>query len=98
MPYTQRSRKRSMVTFRVEPEVKRELSRLAKKDKKSLAALMRELAHKRIETENREEYEAEARRQSLEIAERARTPDTDDHRMMRELEGDLEWFFDEPKS
>ncbi|MGH7340788.1 MAG: ribbon-helix-helix protein, CopG family [Candidatus Rokuibacteriota bacterium] len=77
------------MTFRVDPALKAELTRLAAKDDKPLGELLRELARERVERERRREFEAEARRQSLAIAERARDPSTDEHALMRELEAEL---------
>lgn len=97
MPRTRRPRKREMVTFRVERNLKQKLAQIAQRDDTSLAGLMRELAEKCVEQEERREFQAEARRQSLEIAELARTSGTDEHAVMRELEGHMQWFLDEWK-
>lgn len=81
--------KADTVTFRVDPALKAELTRFAAQNDKSLGELLRELARERVDLERRREFEAEARRQSLAIAERARDPGTDEHAIMRELEVEL---------
>lgn len=95
MSHTRRPRKRDMVTFRVEQNLKQKLTRIAKNDDTSLAGLMRELAEKRVEQEERREFEAEARRQSLEAAKEAENPNSEEAKVMREIEGYLLYFLDE---
>jgi predicted transcriptional regulator len=89
MPNTSTLPKVDTVTFRVDPALKAELTRLAARSDQSLGQLLRQLARERVERERRREFEAEARRQSLSIAERARDPNTDEHALMRELEAEL---------
>lgn len=83
------------VTFRIDPALKAELTGLAEQHHKSLGELLREIARERVERERRLTFEAEARRQSLEAAAAARDPRTDEHRVMRELEADLDEFSNE---
>lgn len=59
---------RDTVTFRIDPELKEELIKLADQDQKSLGELMRELARDRVAQAERRAFEAEARRQCREIA------------------------------
>ncbi len=75
------------VTFRLDPELKAELTNLAERDHKSLGELLRELAGERVERERRRMFEAEARRQSLLIAARANDPNSDEAEVMRWIEG-----------
>lgn len=89
--------KADSVTFRIDPSLKAELSRLAERDRKSLGELLRDLARERVKLEHRRAFEAEARRQSLEAAAAARDPGTDEAAVMRELEADLAEFSDEWK-
>lgn len=77
------------VTFRVDPALKAELIRLAHQNDKSVGEFLRGLARNRVEQERRREFEAEAHRQSLAIAERARDPSTDEYAIMREMEAEL---------
>lgn len=83
------------VTFRLDHATKSKLTRLAKRDHRSLGALLRELAHERVIREQQRVFELEARRQSLEAAEAARDPESDEAKVMRELEDDLAEFADE---
>lgn len=89
MPHPSTTAKADTVTFRVDPALKSELARLAEQNDQSLGELLRELARERVALERRREFETEARRQSLAIAERARDPGTDEHSLMRELEAEL---------
>lgn len=89
MTHTSATTKANTVTFRVDPALKAELARLAERNDQSLGELLRELARERIALERRRAFAAEARRQSLAIAERARDPSTDEHALMRELEAEL---------
>lgn len=89
MPRTNALTKGESVTFRIDSTLKAELTRLAERDRKTLGELLRELAQERLDREHRRAFEAEARRQSAAIAERARTPGTDEYAIMRELEADL---------
>jgi predicted transcriptional regulator len=71
------------VTFRIDPALKAELARVAEQDRKSLGELLRELVRDRVAQERRRAFEAEARRQSLLIAERARDPNSDEAEVTR---------------
>lgn len=95
MPHATTAHNGESVTFRLDPVLKAELMRLAEQDNKSLGELLRELARERVAREQRRLYEAEARRQSLAIAERAARPGTDEYAIMRELEADLTNLDDE---
>lgn len=86
MPRSSTAHKADTVTFRLDPALKKQLTELAKRDAKSLGELMRELAQGRIEQERCREFEAEAHRQSLAIAERARDPNSDEAEVMRWIE------------
>jgi hypothetical protein len=85
------------VTFRIDPALKAALADLAEEESKPLGALLRELVRERVAQRRRREFEAEARRQSLEAAALARDPDSDEAAVMRELEADLVEFADEWK-
>lgn len=87
--------KADTVTFRLDSALKTELTRLAERSDRSLGELLRELARERVEQERRRALQAEARRQSMAIAERARDPNTDEYAMMRELEAEAASIADE---
>lgn len=74
------------VTFRIDPVLKSELTKLAERDAKSLGELMRELAQRRIDDEHHRAFAAEARRQSLLIAACAADPESDEAAVMRWIE------------
>lgn len=70
------------VTFRIDPDLKSELIKLADRDHKSLGGLLRELARDRLAQEKDSTFRAEARRQCLEIA-AARETDSDEAEVER---------------
>lgn len=86
-----------MVTVRLDPTLKADLVEVAKQESKTLGALLRELIRERVARKKRQEFEAEAHRQSLEAAAAAREPDSDEAQVMRELEAELEELADEWK-
>ena len=57
-----------MVTVRLDPALKADLAELAKRESKAMGELLRELIRERISRKKRQEFEAEAHRQSLEAA------------------------------
>ena len=86
MTYVNPPAKGDTVTFRLDPVLKAELTRLAEQDHKSLGELLRQLAGEHVERERRRTFEAEARRQSLLIAAHAGDPNSDEAEMMRWIE------------
>jgi predicted transcriptional regulator len=74
------------ITFRIGPEQKAKLTRLAERENKPVGELMRDLAEARLREEERRAWEAEARRQALAIAERAKDPKSDEARTMEWIE------------
>jgi uncharacterized membrane protein len=89
--------KAEIITFRVPTELKAAFADIAREESKPVGELLRELIRERIEQKKRREFEAEARRQSLEAAALAQDPDSDEAAVMRELEADLEEFSKEWK-
>jgi predicted transcriptional regulator len=87
--------KADTVTFRLDFALKRELTQLAEHSGQSLGELLRDMARERVAQERRQAMHAEARRQSMAIAERARDPNTDEYAMMRELEAEVANIADE---
>jgi predicted transcriptional regulator len=82
------------ITFRIDPEQKAKLTRLAERENKPVGELMRELAETRLRDEERRAWEAEARRQALAVAERAKDPMSDEARTMEWIEeasGGVDW-------
>lgn len=80
------------ITFRLDPGLKAALADLANRDRKSLGALLRDLARDRVDAEHYRSFEREARRQSRVAASMAREPGTDEHTVMREIEAELDEF------
>ena len=97
MPRTSPALKAETLTFRIEPKLKSALARIARAEHRPVGELLRDLVRARIERGRRRAFEAEARRESLILAEAARDPNSDEAAMMRELEADLAAFADEWK-
>ena len=62
-----------------------------------MGELLRELIRDHVVRKKRQEFEAEAQRQSLEAAAAARDPKSDEAQVMRELDLELGEFADEWK-
>lgn len=91
MPRTTTEPKVQVVTFRIDPALKADLSQLAERESKPVGELLRDLIRERVERQRRRDFEAEAHRQSLVIAAAARDPDSDEAATLRELDA----LFDE---
>lgn len=91
MARTTTDHKAEIMTFRVPAELKAAFADIAREESKPVGELLRELIRERIEQRKRREFEAEARRQCLEIAAAARDPNSDEAVVMRELDA----LFDE---
>ena len=77
-------------TFRLDPALKAELTHAASEARMPPAELVRSLVRAHLAGQERRAFEAEARRQSLAIAELALDPSSDEARVMAEIEADLE--------
>lgn len=86
MSRTTTESKAHVMTFRIDPALKADLSELARQESKPVGELLRELVRERVERQRRREFGAEAHGQSLEIA-AAHDPNSDETTMLRELEG-----------
>ncbi len=84
--------KAEVLTFRLDPLLKREVIRIARTEHKPVGELLRELVQERVDRKRRLAFEAEARRQSLLVAAAARDPNSDEAAVMRELDANLEEF------
>jgi len=80
------------VTFRIEKELKTAFAEIAAEESKSVGALLRELVRHCVERRARRHFEAEARRQSLELAAAARNPNSGEAAVMRELNANVVEF------
>ena len=84
--------KGEIITFRIPPALKAALSEIAAEEAKPVGEVLRELIRQRVKDKERREFEAEARRQSLLIAEAAKDPDSDEAQVMRELDANFDEF------
>ena len=88
------ARKVETVTFRIDSVLKTAFAEIAAQESKPIGELLRELVRKHVEQKTRREFEAEARRQSLEAAAAAEDAHSDEAAVLRELEADLEGLSD----
>ncbi|MEO3431676.1 hypothetical protein [Inquilinus sp. CAU 1745] len=91
------SSKADTFTFRLDPALKSAFTRSAASEHRRPAELLRDLMRDHLARNERRAFEEEARRQSLVIAAAARDPESDEARVIRELENDLDAFGDEWK-
>jgi predicted transcriptional regulator len=92
MPRTSADPKPETVTFRIPSALKAAIVEIAEQEAKPVGALLRELVSDRVERQRRRAFEAEARRQSLELAAAAQDPNSDEAAVMRELDANFEEF------
>jgi hypothetical protein len=92
MPRTTTEPKQDVITFRISPDLKAAFTQIAEQEAKPVGEVLRELVRDRVEQQRRREFEAEARRQSLLLAELARDPDSDEAAVMRELDANFDEF------
>jgi hypothetical protein len=92
MARTSTDPKADIITFRIPPALKQAFAEIAEEEAKPIGALLRELVHERVEQKRRREFEAEARRQSLLLAEAARDPNSDEAVLMRRLDANFDEF------
>lgn len=92
MARTSTDPKADVITFRIPPALKQAFAEIAGEEAKPIGALLRELVHERVEQKRRREFEAEARRQSLLLAEAARDPNSDEAVLMRQLDANFDEF------
>jgi len=86
-----------VMTFRIPPALKTAFAEVARQEEKPVGALLRELIRECVKQKERREFEAEARRECVEINAAARDPNSDEAAVMRELDADLEEFSKEWK-
>jgi len=84
--------KGEIITFRIPLALKAALSEIAAEEAKPVGEVLRELIRQRVKDKERREFEAEARRQSLLIAEAAKDPSSDEAQVMRELDANFDEF------
>jgi hypothetical protein len=84
--------KAEIITFRIPAALKVAFAEIAEQEAKPVGELLRELIRERIKQKERREFEAEARRQSMIIAEAAEDPNSDEAAVMRELDANFDEF------
>jgi len=90
MPQPTRQPKETRLNLRVDPTLKAAFTAAAEAEHKPPAQVLRDFMRFYIERRERSTFAAEARRQSLLIAEQARDPRSDEYAVMRELDAELE--------
>ncbi|MBB4000759.1 hypothetical protein [Aureimonas pseudogalii] len=100
MPRVSQHPKGDTFNFRVDPALKTAFTQATEAEDRPAAQVLREFMRDYVERRNRKAFEVEARRQSIAIAERARDPDSDEARSLRELDAlvDEDHFADEWKA
>lgn len=92
MARTSTDAKADIITVRVPPALKAALAEIAEQEAKPVGELLRELIQQRVKEKERREFEAEARRQSLLLAELAKDPNSDEAQILRELDANFDEF------
>ena len=90
MSRTSTSPKGDTFTFRLDPALKGALTQAASEARMPPAELVRALVRAHLAGNQQRAFEAEARRQSQAIAQRAADPSSDEARVMAAIEADLE--------
>lgn len=91
MPRTTRHPKDGTFNFRIDPALKSAFTRATEAEDRPAAQVLRDFMRAYVIRRQRQDFLAEARRQSVAVAERARDPESDEARSLRELEA----LFDE---
>lgn len=78
--------KDEIVTFRVPPSLKAALSDIAAEEAKPVGEVLREMIRQRVKDRERREFEAEALRGARILAKRAKDANSDESRVMDEME------------
>lgn len=78
------------LNFRVDPALKAAFVAASEAEDRPAAQILRDFMQRYVERRARAVFEAEARRQSLAIAQRAGDPASDEAAVMREIEADID--------
>lgn len=99
MPRARQHLKADTFNFRVDPALKAAFTQATQAEDKSAAQVLRDFMRAYVKRRQRKTFEVEAQRQSREAAARARDPQSDEARSLRELEAlfDEDHFADEWK-
>ncbi len=91
MPRTSQHPKDTSFNLRIDPVLKAAFTAAAEAEDKPAAQLVRDFMRAYVKQHERAAFEAEARRQSLLIAERARDPNSEEAEVMRWIEEVADW-------
>jgi hypothetical protein len=89
MPRASQHKKETSFTLRIDPALKASFSAATEAEDKPAAQVVREFMREYVKQRERRAFAAEARRQSLLLAELARDPNSDEAQVMREIEAEL---------
>ena len=100
MPRTARHPKDASFNLRIDPALKAAFTAATQAEDKPAAQVLRDFMRAYVKQRERREFEAEARRESLAIAEWTRDPSSDEYATLRELDAilDQDEFGDEWKA
>jgi hypothetical protein len=90
MPRASQHPKETSFSLRIDPALKAAFTAATEAEDKPAAQVLREFMRSYVRQRERLVFEAEARKQSLAIAERARDPNSDEAAVMREIDAALE--------
>ena len=90
MPNPSQHPKEATFNFRLDPALKAAFTQAADADHQAAAELLRRFMRSYVEQKRHGAFEAEAHRQSLAIAARARDPKSEEHAALRELDAELD--------
>jgi Ribbon-helix-helix protein, copG family len=92
MPRTSSEPNAEIITFRIPSALKTALSEIAAEEEKPIGEVLRDLIRQKVKEKERQLFEAEARRQSLLLAEAAKDSNGDEAQIMRELDANFDEF------
>lgn len=100
MPRASQHPKADSFNFRIDPALKAAFTAATEAEDKPAAQVLRDFMRAYVARRNRKLFEAEAQRQSREAAARARDPQSDEARSLKEVEAifDEDHFGDEWKA
>ncbi len=89
MSRTTQHPKETSFNMRIDPKLKKAFTKAAEAEDKAAAQIVRTFMRAYVHQRERRAFEAQARRESLLIAERTGDPNSDEARVMREIAADL---------
>lgn len=90
MPRTSQHPKETSFNLRIDPALKAAFTAATEAEDKPAAQVVRDFMRAYVKRRERRAFEAEAHRQSLEAANRARDPASDEYAVMREIADELD--------